>query len=82
MGRSPLRSWLLAVSILFTMLVVGGIAFTTYVIVVDGMQGVAVDSGQRIATAAATIVRETLVTTAAATLVGFLPGLMLHALRK
>ena len=74
MGRSPLRSWLLAVSILFTMLVVGGIAFTTYVIVVDGMQGVAVDSGQRIATAAATIVRETLVTTAAETRQGTLTG--------
>ena len=52
MGRSSLRSWLLVVSILFAMAVVGGIAITTYIIVADGMQGVALDTTQRLATTA------------------------------
>lgn len=50
--RSSLRATLLLVSILFAMLVVGGIALTTYVIVSDGMQVVAVDSSRRLAATA------------------------------
>ena len=57
-ARSSLRAWLLAVSILFAIAVVGGISITTYVIVTDGMQGVAFDATQRIATSAATILRD------------------------
>ena len=58
MGRSSLRAWLLVVSVLFAAAVVGGIAITTYVIVADGMQGVAADTAQRVATSASTVVRE------------------------
>jgi two-component system sensor histidine kinase ArlS len=56
--RSFLRAWLLAVSVLFAVAVVGGIAITTYVIVADGMQGVALDAAQRVSASAATIVRD------------------------
>jgi len=57
-GRSSLRVWLLAVSVLFAMAVVGGIAITTYVIVSDGMSGVAYDASQRIAASASTLLRD------------------------
>jgi signal transduction histidine kinase len=57
-GRSSLRAWLLAVSLLFALAVVGGIAITTYVIVTDGMQGVAFDATQRLSASAATILRD------------------------
>ena len=52
MRRSSLRTTLLVISILFAMLVVGGIALTTYVIVSDGMQVVAVDTTRRLASTA------------------------------
>lgn len=58
MIRWPLRSWFLAVSILFSLLVVGGIAITTYVIVSNGMQAVAVETDQRIATTASKVVED------------------------
>jgi two-component system, OmpR family, sensor histidine kinase ArlS len=58
MGRSSLRAWLLVVSVLFAAAVVGGIAITTYVIVADGMQGVAGETTQRMAASASTIVRD------------------------
>ncbi len=54
-----LRGRLLLISILFAVLVVGGIALTTYVIVSDGMQVVAYDTTQRVASSAAAIVSET-----------------------
>ena len=56
--RSSLRFWLLLVSVMFAVAVVGGIAITTYVIVSDGMQGVALDTTQRIAASASTILRD------------------------
>ncbi|HSK47349.1 MAG TPA: HAMP domain-containing sensor histidine kinase, partial [Coriobacteriia bacterium] len=52
MHRLSLRGWLLIVSVLFAVLVVGGISLTTYVIVSDGMQVVAYDTTQRVADAA------------------------------
>ena len=58
MGRSSLRAWLLVVSILFAVAVVGGIAVTTYVIVADGMQSVAYQTTQRVASSASTILRD------------------------
>ncbi|MDO8987531.1 MAG: hypothetical protein Q7V14_04840, partial [Coriobacteriia bacterium] len=59
MHRSSLRSWLLLVAILFSGLVVGGMALTTYIVVSDGMSVVAYDSNERLARAAAAAVRET-----------------------
>ena len=59
MGRWSLRGWLLVVSLLFAVLVVGGISLTTYVIVSDGMQKVARDLTWRDAQAAAQLVKET-----------------------
>jgi len=56
MRRSSLRSWLLLVAILFSGLVVGGMALTTYVVVSDGMAVVAHDSTVRLARAAAEVV--------------------------
>ena len=56
--RSSLRTWLLVVSVLFAVAVVGGIAITTYVIVADGMQGVAFEATQRVSESAATILRD------------------------
>lgn len=58
MRRSSLRTTLLVVSILFAMLVVGGIALTTYVIVRDGMQVVAIDTTGRTAATAEAVLRE------------------------
>jgi signal transduction histidine kinase len=57
-NRSSLRTWLLLVSVLFAIAVVGGVAVTTYVIVSDGMQGVAFDATQRISASTATILRD------------------------
>jgi signal transduction histidine kinase len=56
--RSSLRFWLLLVSVMFAVAVVGGIAISTYVIVSEGMQGVALDTTQRIAASASTILRD------------------------
>jgi signal transduction histidine kinase len=58
MRRSSVRTTLLVVSILFAMLVVGGIALTTYVIVSDGMQVVAIDTTGRLSSTAESVVRE------------------------
>jgi signal transduction histidine kinase len=58
MGRSSLRAWLLVVSILFAVAVVGGIAITTYVIVAEGMQSVTDETTQRIASSASTLLRD------------------------
>lgn len=58
MRRWSLRATLLAVAILFAMLVVGGIALTTYVIVSDGMQVVAIDTTSRLAFTADSVLAE------------------------
>jgi signal transduction histidine kinase len=58
MGPFSLRGWLLFVSVMFAVLVVGGVALTTYVIVSDGMQVVASDTTHRTAASAATLVGE------------------------
>ncbi len=58
MGRLSLRGWLLIVSVLFAVLVVGGVALTTYIIVADGMRVVAFDTAQREATAAVAAIEE------------------------
>jgi signal transduction histidine kinase len=60
--RGPsIRVWLLIVSVLFALLVVGGIALTTYVIVSDGMQVVAADTTSRLASSAQAVVREAVI---------------------
>jgi len=59
MRRSSLRTTLLLVSVLFAVLVVGGIALTTYVIVSDGMRIVAIDTTRRLAATAEAALRET-----------------------
>lgn len=53
-----LRGWLLVVSVLFAVLVVGGVALTTYVIVSDGMQVVVSDTADRVAASAAAVAGE------------------------
>lgn len=53
MQRSSLRNWLLLVAVLFSSLVVGGMAVTTYVVVADGMAGVAQDTTLHVALNAA-----------------------------
>jgi len=58
MRRSSLRSWLLLVAILFSGLVVGGMALTTYVVVSDGMAVVAHDSTMRLARAAEQVIAD------------------------
>lgn len=52
-----LRGWLLVVSVLFAVLVVGGVALTTYVIVSDGMRVVVADTAERVSTSAMALVR-------------------------
>lgn len=52
-----LRGWLLAVSVLFAVLVVGGVALTTYVIVSDGMRVVVSDTAERVAVSAVTVAK-------------------------
>lgn len=56
-----LRGWLFLVSLLFAVLVVGGVAITTYIIVSDGMQVVAYDTTERVSLTAASVVREAVV---------------------
>jgi len=58
MRRSSLRTTLLFVSVLFAVMVVGGIALTSYVIVSDGMQLVAYDTTQRLAASAEVVLRD------------------------
>ena len=58
MGSPSLRRWLLILSILFAGAIVGGIAVTTYVIVAEGMDGVASEATQRIAAGASAVLRE------------------------
>ena len=58
MHRSSLRTWLLVVSIVFSVIVVGGISLTTYVILADGMQAIAYDVTERLAATASAVVRE------------------------
>jgi len=58
MRRSSLRSWLLLVAILFSGLVVGGMALTTYIVVSDGMAVVAHDSTVRLERAAEKVIAE------------------------
>ncbi len=53
-----LRGWLLIVSLIFAVLVVGGIALTTYVIVADGMQAVAYETTARVANSSFVVVKE------------------------
>lgn len=50
-----LRGWLFIVSLLFAVLVAGGVALTTYVIVSDGMQVVAFDTTGRVARSASAL---------------------------
>ena len=58
MRNWSLRGWLLVVSVLFAVLVVGGVALTTYVIVSDGMQVVASTTAARVAASVSAVVRE------------------------
>lgn len=53
-----LRGWLFILSLLFAILVAGGVALTTYVIVSDGMQVVAFDTTKRVASSASTLVEQ------------------------
>jgi signal transduction histidine kinase len=59
MRRSSLRTWLLLSSLVFSVIVVGGIALTTYIILAEGLQAVAFDITERTATAAGGVVSET-----------------------
>lgn len=61
MRHWSLRGWLFLVSLLFAVLVVGGVAVTTYVIVSDGMQVVAYETTERVSLTAAAVVREAVV---------------------
>jgi len=54
-----LRGWLLVVSVLFAVLVVGGVALTTYVIVSDGMRVVVIDTAERVSVSALAVLRTT-----------------------
>lgn len=58
MGRWSLRGWLLAVSLVFAVLVVGGISLTTYVIVSDGMRTVSLDTVDRVSEASTAVLEE------------------------
>jgi signal transduction histidine kinase len=58
MRRSSLRNLLLLSSIVFSVIVVGGIALTTYVILADGLQVVSYDVSQRLAATAGGLVNE------------------------
>ncbi len=57
MRSVSLRGWLLVISVLFALLVVGGISLTTYVILSDGMQVVAYDTTERVASSSVGVVR-------------------------
>jgi len=58
MHRLSLRTWLLLVSVVFTVIVVGGISLTTYIILTDGLQTVANDVTERLAATASAVVGE------------------------
>ncbi len=53
-----LRGWLLLISLSFALLVAGGVALTTYVIVFDGMQIVVYEATERVAQSAESVVQE------------------------
>lgn len=57
MRERSLRGWLLVVSVLFAVLVVGGVALTTYVIVSDGMRVVVADTAERVSASALAVAR-------------------------
>ena len=56
MRRSSLRIWLLLSSVVFSVIVVGGISLTTYVILADGMQSISYDVTERLAATASAVV--------------------------
>ncbi len=58
MRRTSLRTWLLLSSVVFAVIVVGGIALTTYIILADGLQAVAYDTTERLAATARGVVNE------------------------
>lgn len=58
MLRSSLRNWLLVVAILFSVVVVGGMALTTYVVVFDGLTSMADDSVRHLSDVASHIARD------------------------
>ncbi len=58
MRRSSIRTWLLLSSVVFAVIVVGGIALTTYVILADGLQAVSYDASERLAATAGGVVNE------------------------
>jgi signal transduction histidine kinase len=58
MYHLSLRGWLFLVSLLFALLVVGGIAITTFIIVSDGMQVVVDETAERLAVSASSVVRD------------------------
>ena len=74
MRRSSLRETLLAISVLFALLVVGGIALTSYVIVSDGMQVVAMDTTRRLSTTADVVVHDVVESTERAAIASGLSG--------
>ena len=77
MRRSSLRTLLLLSSILFSVIVVGAIAVTTYVIVADGLQRVAFDVTERLAATAAGVVSEAVRTAEVSAEVGGFAGTQL-----
>jgi len=58
MRRMSLRTWLLLVSVVFSLIVVGGILLTAYVILADGMQAIAFDVTERLAATASVVTAE------------------------
>lgn len=58
MRNRSLRAWLFVVSVLFAVLVVGGFALTTYVVVTEGMKVVADRTIERVASSAGVLVGE------------------------
>ncbi|MHB9004457.1 MAG: sensor histidine kinase [Coriobacteriia bacterium] len=58
MLHSSLRNWLLVVAILFSVIVVGGMALTTYVVVFDGLNAMADDSVRHLADVASHIAQD------------------------
>jgi len=58
MHRMSLRTWLLLVSVVFSLIVVGGILLTAYVILADGMQAIAFDVTERLAATASVVTAE------------------------
>lgn len=58
MRNRSLRAWLLVVSVLFAIVVVGGFALTTFVVVSEGMRIVANETVERVASSAGVLVGE------------------------